>query len=411
MISKIIKSEEDYQKALARIEKLMDAKAGTRQGDELELLSALVGLYEEKQYPIDLPNPVEAIKFRMDQMGLRQKDMTRYLGSKSKASEVLNGKTPITLSMMRVLHKNLGIPAEVLLHSRKAQFPQSCPEMNWINFPLAEMAKRGWVKKVNNIKKYAEVIMTAFLEEAGGSKALTKVHCRRGISSRYNEKTDEYAMIAWRLRVLSCARKEKLPKKFKDNLLTNDKLSELIRLSVYNKGPLLAKEFLNKLGICLIIEPHLPKTYLDGAAMLLPDGSPVIALTLRHDRIDNFWFSLLHELAHVSLHLRGTDDCFLDDLDMKVTDTGEDNPERVADKVATEAEIPTDFWEEKIIGKKTTTAQIQEWADELKIHPAIIAGRIRYHTSDYRQFARLVGTGSVRRQFMETNNVKTIKRG
>lgn len=401
MNPKVIKTEEDYQKTLARIEELMEAESGTPEGDELELLSALVGLYEEKQYPIDLPDPVEAIKFRMDQMGLRQKDMGRYLGSKSKVSEVLNGKTPLTLSMMRILHKELGIPAEVLLHSRKAQILQSNSEMNWANFPLGEMAKRGWVKKVDNIKKYAEEIMTAFLEQAGGDKVLTKVHCRRGIASRYNEKTDEYAMMAWQLRVLTCARKEKLPKKFKANLLTNDKIRELIQLSVYNKGPLLAKEFLNKLGICLIIEPHLPKTYLDGAAMLLPDGTPVIALTLRHDRIDNFWFSLLHELAHVCLHLRKTEDCFLDDLDMKVTDAGEDNPEREADKMATEAEIPTIFWEEKIVGKKATTVQIQNWADELKIHPAIIAGRIRYHTNDYHKFARFLGTGSVRWQFME----------
>lgn len=118
MISKVIKTEEDYQKALARIEPLMDAEAGTPEGDELELLSALVGLYEEKQYPITLPDPVEAIKFRMDQMGLRQKDMTRYLGSKSKASEILHGKKPLTISMMRALHKDMGIPAEVLLHSK-----------------------------------------------------------------------------------------------------------------------------------------------------------------------------------------------------------------------------------------------------------------------------------------------------
>jgi len=135
MISKIIKSEEDYQKALARIEKLMDAKAGTRQGDELELLSALVGLYEEKQYPIDLPNPVEAIKFRMDQMGLRQKDMTRYLGSKSKASEVLNGKTPITLSMMRVLHKNLGIPSRGASAFKKGAIPPILPRNELDKFP------------------------------------------------------------------------------------------------------------------------------------------------------------------------------------------------------------------------------------------------------------------------------------
>ena len=127
MISRVIKTEEDYQKALARIEELMDAEAAMPEGDELELLSALVGLYEEKQFPIALPDPLEAIKFRMEQMGLRQKDMVSYLGSKSKASEILNGKKHLTLGMMRALHRNLGIPADVLLHSRQPQFPDLGP--------------------------------------------------------------------------------------------------------------------------------------------------------------------------------------------------------------------------------------------------------------------------------------------
>jgi len=401
MISKVIKTEEDYQKALARIEVLMDAEAGTPEGDELELLSTLVGLYEENRYPISLPDPVAAIKFRMDQMGFRQKDMIRYLGSKSKASEILNGKKPLTLSMMRALHKDLGIPAEVLLHSRNAQFPESFPEMNWLSFPLREMAKRGWITQVEDVKKHAEEIMTAFFEEAGGKAALSELHCRRGISSRYNEKTDDYAVIAWRLRVVSCARKEQPSGKFRSGCLTDDKIRDLVRLSVFNKGPMLAKEFLSKLGIHLIIEPHLPKTYLDGAAMLLADGSPIIGLTLRYDRIDHFWFSLLHELAHVRLHLRMPDDCFLDDLDMRVTGSGEDNPEKEADRLATEVVIPKEFWEERILREKATPAQIKKWADELKIHPALIAGRIRHDTGDYRKLSRFVGTGSVRRQFQE----------
>lgn len=402
MISKVIKTEEDYQKALARIEELMDAEAGTPEGDELELLSTLAGLYEEKQYPISLPDPVEAIKFRMDQMGIRQKDMTRYLGSKSKASEILNGKKPLTLSMMRVLHKALGIPAEVLLHSRNAQFTKSFPEINWFNFPLREMAKRGWVQRVEDIKKHAEEIMTVLFEEAGGKAALSTLHCRRGISSRYNEKTDDYAMTAWRLRVFACARKDQLSGKFRSGSLTDDKIRDLVRLSVFSQGPLLAKEFLSKLGIHLIIATHLPKTYLDGAAMLLPDGSPVIGLTLRYDRIDHFWFSLLHELAHVRLHLRMPDDCFLDDLDMRVAASEKDNPEEEADRLATEVVIPKEFWEKRIIKEKATSVQIQKWADELKIHPALIAGRIRHHTGDYRKLSRFVGTGSIRRQFKNT---------
>ncbi len=118
MINRLIKTEQDYEKALIRIEGLMDAKAGTPELDELELLTALVEMYEDRHYPIDPPDPVDAIKFRMDQLGLTQKDMVPYFGSKSKVSEVLNGKRQLTLAMMRTLHKNLGISAEVLLSDR-----------------------------------------------------------------------------------------------------------------------------------------------------------------------------------------------------------------------------------------------------------------------------------------------------
>lgn len=401
MIPKVIKTEEDYERTLARIDKIMDAKAGTPEGDELELLSALVELYEETQYPVALPDPVEAIKFRMDQLGLRQKDMTRYFGSKSKVSEVLSRKVPLTLSMMRALHKNLGIPAEVLLHSTNTKLHQSLLEVDWTKFPLLEMTKRGWVERKENIKKHAEEIMMSLLKDAGGEKALTAVHCRRGISSRYNEKTDDYSITVWRLRVLARARKEKLPKKFNRSLLTADTMNDLVRLSVFSQGPAMAKEFLNTLGIHIIIETHLPKTYLDGAAMLLPNGSPVIGLTLRYDRIDNFWFSLLHELAHVKLHLQRPEDCFLEDLHMKIIPSNDDNPEIEADKMATEAVIPEKFWKEKILEKTVTIEQVENWADELKIHPALVAGRIRFHTGDYRKFSKFLGTGAVRRQFLD----------
>lgn len=117
MINRLIKTEKDYEAALSRIEQIMDAKPGTAEIDELELLTALVESFEERHYPINPPDPIEAIKFRMDQLGLTRKDMVPYIGTKSKVSEVLNGKRPLTLAMMRSLNKNLGISAEALLDS------------------------------------------------------------------------------------------------------------------------------------------------------------------------------------------------------------------------------------------------------------------------------------------------------
>ena len=123
MINRLIKTEKDNEKALARIDQLMDAEPGTAEMDELELLTALVEMYEDQQYPISPPDPIAAIKFRMDQLGLSQKDLVPYIGSKSKVSEILNGKRQITLAVMRSLNQNLGIPAEVLLNEPGAGFP------------------------------------------------------------------------------------------------------------------------------------------------------------------------------------------------------------------------------------------------------------------------------------------------
>ena len=115
MVLKLIKSEADHEATLARIDDLMDAEAGTARGDELELLAALVELYENKSVPIDPPSPVDAIRFRMEQSGLRQQDLVPYIGSRSKVSEVLSGRRSLSLRMIRSLHEGLGIPAETLL--------------------------------------------------------------------------------------------------------------------------------------------------------------------------------------------------------------------------------------------------------------------------------------------------------
>ena len=115
MKPKVIKTNSDCAAALARIEQLMDAKRNTPQGDELELLSLLVHDYEEKTFPMEKPDPVEAIRFRMEQQGLKPTDLVPFLGSRSRVSEVLSGRRNLSLNMIRALVSGLGIPAEVLL--------------------------------------------------------------------------------------------------------------------------------------------------------------------------------------------------------------------------------------------------------------------------------------------------------
>jgi HTH-type transcriptional regulator/antitoxin HigA len=110
-----IKTEHDYQTAIHRIEELWGAKKDTTAGDELDLLITLVESYEMKHYPIAPPDPIDAIKFRMEQMGMNNSDMVKYLGSQSRVSEILNKKRKLTLNMIKSLYKDLQIPAEILL--------------------------------------------------------------------------------------------------------------------------------------------------------------------------------------------------------------------------------------------------------------------------------------------------------
>lgn len=112
---KIIRNEEMYDEALAFVSSLMDAKPGSKQEEELELWSLLIEQYEKEHHPIEDPDPIEAIRFRMDQLGLHRKDLEPFIGQKSKVSEVLNRKRPLSLPMIRSLHSYLGIPAAVLV--------------------------------------------------------------------------------------------------------------------------------------------------------------------------------------------------------------------------------------------------------------------------------------------------------
>lgn len=110
-----IRNENDYQNALNRLEDIFDAKKGTEEGDELEILSILIDQYENENFPIGMPDPIEAIKFRMEQMGMKQNDLAKVVGFKSRVSEILNKKRKLTLQMIRKLHTALHIPTEVLV--------------------------------------------------------------------------------------------------------------------------------------------------------------------------------------------------------------------------------------------------------------------------------------------------------
>jgi len=119
---KVLKNEKEHKKALEQVEALWDAPKGSANSEELELWAALIEEYEDKHHPIEVPDPIEAVKFRMEQMGLKPSDLAKFLGGRGRVSEVLNRKRPLSVNMMRSLYQNLHVPAESLLAKPQAKY-------------------------------------------------------------------------------------------------------------------------------------------------------------------------------------------------------------------------------------------------------------------------------------------------
>ena len=404
MAVKPIRTEEDLESTLARIYELMDAAPGTDESEELDVLTDLVEHFESKHVPMGWPGPVAAIEFHMEQCNLSPRDLIPFIGNRAKVSEVLSGKRAITISMARALHEHLGIPAEVLLHPPETMYEDPSAELAWHRFPLKAMEKNGWLQDTPDVLKCAKEVISELINRAGGEKVAAAVYYRKNVHARTNAKIDPYALKAWCWHVLAEANEVPPESDYKPGTVTLEFLKAVAKLSRGEYGPRQAKEFLAHHGIPLIIAQHLPKTYLDGAALQLGGDRPVIGLTLRYDRIDNFWFCLLHELAHVGLHLNTNDSqVFVDDMSLRSTaGEHEDSREKEADDWAEEALIPNDVWKSWINKNAPTSIAVVNFANKQEIHPAIVAGRVRYESQNYRLLSHFVGTGQIRDLFQIT---------
>ncbi len=306
---KPIKTEKDYNSAIAYLNSIIDASEDGPEAEIKEILTVLIEKYEDKHYSISPPRPIDAIKFRMEQAGLSRNDLIPYIGSRLKVSEVLSGKRDLTLKMIRALNRHLGIPAESLLAENEELLKEDFSNIDFDRYPIKEM--------------------------------------------------------------------------------------QAISLSILKNSVMLTKEYLASHGIILVTIPHLKNTHLDGAAFMTKSGIPIIGMTLRHDRIDNFWFTLLHEIAHIIKHL---ENCtfIADDMTLRGSST-DDYKEKEADLFAERSLLPKDFKLDKKI--KVSKDEVLNYAKINNIHPAIVAGRIQYTQKNYRKFAGLVGRGEVRKYF------------
>lgn len=384
MTMKPIRTRAEHKAAVQRIRALMLSNEHGALSDEIEVLSTLVDQFERRTIKIDAPTPVTAIKFRMQQTGLTPRQLEPYIGSRARVSEVLGGKRSLSLDMIRALHDGLGIPYESLIEkseiTRSQPFPVSRPVLN-------KLAHIGLTITAADVD--------GFLHEAFGHNPLPPLLARRTLTHRASTKTDDAALLLWQAAALVRAAKLRLHGSFDKDRLTNKFFRDFSKLSALPDGPRQAKEFLIRHGIIFLVNPILPGTFLDGAVMLLNSQTPIIALTLRYDRVDNFWFTLLHELAHLARHydalLQGQF-AFFDDLDI----ASDDKMEIEADDVARESLIPSNLLSHVTWGPYSSNEDIWTLASNAGVHVSIAAGRWQREHTDYRKFSRLIERNTVR---------------
>jgi HTH-type transcriptional regulator/antitoxin HigA len=397
---KVIKTQKDYNEALKNVESLMDrdTKPGSSDANKLELLFLLIKDYEDKYFPVEAPDPIEAILFRMEQGNLQPRALIPYIGSRSKVSEVLSRKRPLTLTMIRALHEGLGIPIKSLIKEDKPKSVE-LDNIDWSFFPVREIIKRGWVKtKHSDIKAHAKDIILEFLQPLDSENLVPALY-KMTENVRTARKIDRYSLMMWNARVIILSNEYRNSRKYRKGKVSKEFIKKVIQLSKFNDGPKRAKEFLMENAIPLVFEPHLPRTHLDGAAIMTEQG-PVIGLTIRYDRLDNFWFNLTHELSHIHLHLDKYNLSFYD-YDLEVD--SDDPKEKEADELASECLIPEVKWKNSPASNLRTPGAANYLAKELNIHPAIVAGKMRHYFKNYRILNQLIGNKQVKICFSEIN--------
>lgn len=399
---KVIKTQRDYDASIVRLSALMDEEivAGSSKEAELELLTLVIESYERSKVEPVAPDPIEAILFRMDQLGLKKVDMVPYMGSLPKVSEVLARKRPLNLAMIRKLHQGLDIPADVLLAATDdaVDLSEGVP-YDKDKFPIKEMFERGYFDgfrgTLREARENTEELIRSFIRGIHLNPA-QQARLRAPMHQSGSRLMDDYALLTWHVAVLKKARQIKFKSAYVKGSLTDERLKELARLSRFEQGPRLAQEFLADMGIGLVFENHFKKTYLDGAAMV--DGDrPVVALTLRHNRLDNFWFALLHELVHVKEHLSPDRSFIADNLEDKIHQQSKE--EREADEGAREILIPHAEWLASDLSSSPTMDAAMALADKLRIHPTIVAGRVRFESGNWRLLSSI--KAEVRHQFVD----------
>ncbi|MDD2229943.1 MAG: ImmA/IrrE family metallo-endopeptidase [Candidatus Cloacimonetes bacterium] len=400
---KVIKSAKDYHIATEKLSILMDhnPNVGSKEYKLMELLIVLIEKYEDEKFDLGTLDPIEAVKIRMGEKGLKQRDLVSYIGSPVKVSEVLNRKRNLTFEMMKSLSEVLDIPAEVFFRYKTNSMPSTTSTLE-NRIPLKEIVGKHWLPYASSIggvaKKSKELLSNFFSNKVFYDFAFSNGTTYKRQLIRKGSNIDEVSLATWIYMVLELASNVRTPKSYSKSMLTDEAIATIRNYSNRCDGPLLVRDYLLSLGIILVILPHLKKTHIDGAAMMMPNKrNPIIALTLRHDRVDNFWFCLFHELGHILHHL-SSNMIIAENLDVIDDD---DNNEREADAFARNKLIPEDSWNAFYMNGlgNFSPESVERYARNIGINPAIVAGRIRYQTQRWMILSRMVGHHEIRKVY------------
>lgn len=384
---KPIRTTADLAMAKTRVSHLITSNGSGVHDDEIDILATLIEQFERTLAPIEAPSPIAAIRFRMEQMGLTPRQLEPFIGSRARVSEVLSGKRQLSIDMIRSLHEGLGIPYESLIgkwHPSTNFTTASAPALD----KLTELGV-----------DFDEDDVQTLLGTVGAVRSNLALH-RRTRTQRAASKTDQTALLLWQAAVLKKSEQQPLGQTFDRTQFSAETLRKLARLSAKPDGPVKALEALHQHGISTVVLPSLPGMFLDGAAMAAQSGTPVIGLTLRHDRLDSFWFTMLHEAAHISLHydhLLESGTVFIDDMEIR----SEDSLEREADLLARESLIPSSILLQVPWDKDTTYDELVTLSVRARVHISVAAGRWQRDHQNYRKFSRLVERGTIRTQLAQ----------
>ncbi|KWH63268.1 DNA-binding protein [Burkholderia anthina] len=331
--------------------------------------------------------------------GWSQKDLARQIGLREQAVQRYEADRYRSISLAGFVRvaRALGVRVSADICANATAPWMSLPSLDvsaeQAQKVLKHARENGWLESTDSDENALSQLVRYVAEHVGshGKPSLL----RTGLVVEHH--ADDWSLLCWKAQVTRRAKAIIDSQKVKYRPLDMAWLKDLPGLSAIEDGPLLARDLLLAHGIVVVVEPHVPGMKVDGAAFLV-DDIPVIGLTLRRDALDNFWFTLLHEVAHVILHYRtGLAAGFFDNSEAREVD----EMEMEADKFAGSLLIPQELWLRSPARIAKTADTIERFAQRLCISPAVVFGRIRMERQNYAIFSDKIGSGQVRKLFFQ----------